>query len=107
MNMIDIINTYKNTSKNTSNEFYFYGYRFPLTNGNTLSVIFGNGTYSRPRQYLSAIEMSRYEEVEIAILSPQGDFIRDGVMIPTDHYDDVNVVDIATLSKFLAENGSR
>jgi len=106
MNMIDIINTYKNTSNDNPNTM-FYGYRFPLTNGNTLSVIFGNGTYSRPRQYLSPIEMSRYEEVEIAILSPQGDFIRDGVIIPTNHYDDVNVVGIATLSNFLAENGSR
>lgn len=105
MNMNDIINTFNHTS--SSNQESMYGYRFPLTNGNTLSVIFGDGCYSRPRQFLTHDQIGEYSEVEVAILNPQGEFVKDGVLIPTNHSDDVNVVDIETLYNFLSANGTR
>lgn len=105
MNMNDIINTFNHT--HTSNQGSMYGYKFPLTNGNTLSVIFGDGCYSRPRQFLTPDQIGEYSEVEVAILKTNGNFVKDGVLIPTDHSDDVNVVDIETLYNFLSANGTR
>jgi hypothetical protein len=57
--------------------------RIPLGAGAEMSVVAGDGLYSRPRRMLE--NLNKYLDVEMAILGPDGDIIQPGRILGEDH----------------------
>lgn len=100
MDFRDLIRNYKNEC--LYNDYYSWCFVFPLKNGNELSIIMGERTLSTPQMKLP---LEDYLQVEAAILSPAGQFIHDGFLVPADHPEAAIAADTATLFRFLDVEG--